>query len=48
MPNELRIDAAEGEYAKRKGLCAAAREAVRVGLSRIWKKGPGTSGENIV
>ena len=45
-PNELRIDAAEGVYAKRNGLCAAA--SVRVELSRIWKKKPGVSGENIL
>jgi hypothetical protein len=45
-PNELRIDAAEGDYAKRKGRCAAA--SVRVELSRIWKKKPGASGKNIL
>jgi len=45
MPNELRIDAAEGGCAKRRGLCAAA--SVRVGLSRIWKKKPGGTGKNI-
>lgn len=39
-PNELWIDAAEGVYAKRNGLCAAAREALLVELSRIWKKKP--------
>lgn len=30
LPNELRIDVAGGGKAKRKGLCAAARKAVRV------------------
>jgi hypothetical protein len=45
LPNELRIDAAEGGEAKRKGHCAAA--SVRVGLGRIWKKKPGVTGKNI-
>jgi hypothetical protein len=44
-PNELRIDAAGGKCANRKGQSAAA--SVRVELSRIWKMKPGTSGEKI-
>ena len=44
LPNELRIDAAEGGKAERKGQSAAA--SVRVGLSRIWKKKAGGTGKN--
>jgi hypothetical protein len=43
--NELRIDGAEGDYAKGKGLSAAA--SVQVGLSRVWKMKPERSGKNI-
>ena len=42
LPNELRIDAAEGGYAERNGQSAAA--SVPVGLSRIWKMKPDRSG----
>jgi hypothetical protein len=45
MPNELRIDAAGGVKVKTVVVCAAA--SVQVELSRIWKKKPGGSGENI-
>jgi len=43
--NELRIDAAEGSYAKGSGQGIAA--SVRVELSRIWKMKPERSGKNI-
>jgi len=45
LPNELRIDAAEGSYAKGSGQGIAA--SVRVELSRIWKMKPERSGKNI-
>jgi hypothetical protein len=44
-PNELRIDAVEGRYAKESGLSATA--SVQVEQSRVWKMKPGTSGEKI-
>jgi hypothetical protein len=45
LPNELRIDAAGCAKVKTAVVCAAA--SVQVELSRIWKKKPGGSGNNI-